>query len=90
MTTISGPTTHISEYDMIRWGDYWRFTELSARKAFEKTFGQNNVEINSYGNVFAATTMLQGISSEELTEDEINYRDRIYPIIISVKAKKIE
>ena len=47
LLTVSGPTAHISEYDMSRWGDYWRFTELSARKAFEKTFGQNNVEIMS-------------------------------------------
>ena len=90
LLTVSGPSTHISEYDMSRWGDYWRFTEQSVLKAFEKTFGQSNVEIKSYGNVLAATSMLQGISSEELTKDEINYCDPIYPMIISVKAKRIK
>ena len=89
LLTVSGPSTHISEYDMSRWGDYWRFTEQSVLKTFEKTFGQNNVEVKSYGNVLAATSMLQGISSEELTKDEINYYDPIYPILISVKAQKI-
>ena len=89
LLTVSGPSTHISEYDRSRWGDYWRFTEQSVLKAFEKTFGQNNVEVKCYGNVLAATSMLQGISSEELTKDEINYYDPIYPILISVKAQKI-
>ena len=89
LLTVSGPSTHISEYDMSRWGDYWRFTEQSVLKAFEKTFGQNNVEVKCYGNVLAATYMLQGISSEELTKDEINYYDPIYPMLITVVAKKI-
>ena len=34
--TLDGPLSHISRYDMDRWGDFWRFTNLSARLAFEK------------------------------------------------------
>jgi SAM-dependent methyltransferase len=30
--------TQISRYDMDRWGDYWRFTSLSARRLFEEVF----------------------------------------------------
>ena len=89
LLTVAGPSSHISEYDMLRWGDYWRFTEQSILKVCEKTFGENNVEVKSYGNVLTATSMLQGISSEELTNDEINYYDPIYPILITVVAKKI-
>jgi hypothetical protein len=89
LLTVAGPSSHISEYDMLRWGDYWRFTEQSILKVCEKAFGENNVEVKSYGNVLTATSMLQGISSEELTNDEINYYDPIYPILITVVAKKI-
>ena len=42
--------SQISRYDMDRWGDYWRFTDLSARRLFEEVFpasgpdGQPRVE----------------------------------------------
>jgi len=37
MVTVAG-ISQISRYDMERWGDYWRFTNLSLQKAFEKVF----------------------------------------------------
>lgn len=30
--------SQISRYDMDRWGDYWRFTTLSAQRLFEEVF----------------------------------------------------
>ena len=52
-------------------GDYWRFTDMSIKKAFEEVFGIGNVEVFSYGNVLTAVALLEGISAEELTRDEI-------------------
>ena len=89
LLTVSGPSTHISEYDMVRWGDYWRFTEKSILKNFEEIFGKENIQVKSYGNVLSAISMMQGIASEELSENEITFNDPLYPIIISVIAKKI-
>jgi hypothetical protein len=87
LVTVSG-LTQISRYDMDRWGDYWRFNTLSAKKMFAEVFGENNVEIDYYGNVLAASALLQGISAEELSSKELMFKDSNYQIIISIKAKK--
>jgi len=87
LVTVSG-ISQISRYDMDRWGDYWRFTDLSIKLAFEKVFGSNNVEIEVYGNVLSAMSFLQGISSEELNNDELFYRDNDYQVTIGIKAIK--
>jgi len=87
LVTVAG-ISHISRYDMDRWGDYWRFTDLSITKAFEEVFGESNVEVETYGNVLATTAFLQGISAEELTKDELFYKDRDYQMTITIKAVK--
>lgn len=87
LVTVAG-ISQISRYDMDRWGDYWRFTDLSMKKAFEEVFGEGNVEVETYGNVLAATAFLQGISAEELTKEELFYKDKDYQMIITIKALK--
>lgn len=87
LITVAG-LCQISRYDMDRWGDYWRFTDLSIHKAFEEVFSGHNVEVASYGNVLTATALLQGISSEELTAEELQHKDQDYQIIITIKATK--
>ena len=89
LLTVTGPTSHISKYDNTKWGDYWRFTGSSSLKSFEKVFGKGNVKVETYGNVLTSTAMMQGLSSNELTKDEVNYKDTSYPLIITVIAKKI-
>jgi SAM-dependent methyltransferase len=87
LATLAG-ATQISAYDMQRWGDYWRFTAQSAEKVFGEIFGAENIEVTSYGNVLTCTAILHGISAEELLPEELNYHDPVYPIIITVKARK--
>jgi len=87
LATVPG-ISQISRYDMDKWGDYWRFTDLSIKKVFEEVFGEGNVEVGSYGNVLAAIAFLHGISAEELTQEEIFYKDKDYQIIITIKATK--
>jgi hypothetical protein len=87
LVTVSG-ISQISRYDYERWGDYWRFTDMSIRKAFEEVFGDGNVEIEVYGNVLSATAFLQGISAEELTKKELFYKDDDYQMTICIKAIK--
>ena len=66
LCTVSG-ASQISRYDMNRWGDYWRFTEASLTKLFEPVFG-NSFSIEGYGNLLAATSLLSGISVEDLPD----------------------
>ena len=87
LVTVSG-ISQISRYDYERWGDYWRFTDISIKKAFEEVFGDGNVETEVYGNVLSATAFLQGISAEELTKEELFYKDNDYQVTICIKAVK--
>lgn len=87
LITVAG-LCQISRYDMERWGDYWRFTNLSLQKTLSKVFGENSVTIETYGNVLAATALLQGLSAEELTKEELDYCDSDYQIIIAAKVVK--
>jgi hypothetical protein len=86
LATVAG-ISRISRYDMERWGDYWRFTPLSAQKLFEKYFSQ--VQIFSYGNVFVAKAFLDGLAVEDLTEKAwLDESDPDYPVTIAVFARK--
>lgn len=87
LITVAG-ISQISRYDMDRWGDYWRFTTKSIQRIFEEVFGKEHVNVVSYGNVLSAVAFLEGISSEELTVDELNFTDANYQVLIAVRAVK--
>jgi peptidoglycan/xylan/chitin deacetylase (PgdA/CDA1 family) len=69
-------------------GDYWRFTAASARRLFERAFGNENVEVECFGNVLAATAFLMGVATEELRPEELDYRDPYHPLLVCVRATK--
>lgn len=87
LATFSG-ISQISRYDMDRWGDYWRFTTLSAKRLFEEVFSAGNVEVRAYGNVFTAIAFLHGLAVDELKQDELDYHDPDYEVLITVRAIK--
>ncbi len=82
----------ISQIAYDQWGDYWcwSFTALSARRMFEEFFPAANVEVNVHGNVLAATAFLQGLATEELRQEELDYCDPHYQVIITIKVVKPE
>jgi SAM-dependent methyltransferase len=80
--------SQVSRYDMDRWGDFWRFTSRSLRNLFADVFGDDTVDLVTYGNVLAATAVLQGITADELTQGELDYHDPDYEVIIGVRARK--
>ena len=80
--------SQISRSDMNRWGEYWRFTTLSARILFEEVFPAENIKVRAHGNVLAAISFLHGLAAEELTKQELNYHDPNYELMITVKAVK--
>ena len=86
LCTVAG-LCQVSRYDMDRWGDYWRFTTKSIQQSFEEAFG-NNVKVTAYGNVLSATALLQGITVEELTREELLFRDDDYQVVITIVATK--
>lgn len=66
----------------------WAFTKLSARQLFQETFGDENVEVEAYGNVLVATALLHGMVTEELRQKELDHNDPDYEVLITLKAVK--
>ena len=88
LATVSG-MAQISLDDFDKWGEYWRFTSLSARLLFEEVFSVGNVTVHPYGNVLAAISFLEGLACEDLKQSELDARDRSYEILIAVRAVKL-
>lgn len=88
LITVAG-LCQISRYDMDRWGDYWRFTDLSLSKLLAKQFGTENVYVETYGNVLTATSLIQGLCAEELEQKELFYQDKDYQVMIAARVKKL-
>jgi glycosyltransferase involved in cell wall biosynthesis len=85
LITVPG-ISQISRYDMDRWGDYWRFTDASARRLFSDVFGAENVTVVTYGNVLAACAFLHGVAVQELQEEELDQHDVDYQMTIGIRA----
>lgn len=89
LATASG-MAQLSLDDFDKWGEYWRFTSLSARYLFEEAFGQGNVTVQAYGNVLAAISFLEGLAREDLKQWELDAVDRSYEILIAIRAVKAQ
>jgi SAM-dependent methyltransferase len=87
LTTFPG-ICQISGYDRERWGYFWSFTSLSARRMFEEVFPSDCVQVNASGNVLVATAFLYGMVTEELKREELDHKDPDYEVVITVRAVK--
>jgi SAM-dependent methyltransferase len=80
--------SQIARHDMENWGEYWRFTTLSARMLFAEVFPEDCVTVRAYGNVLAAIAFLHGIVSAELNGDELDCHDPDYEVLITSRVMK--
>lgn len=87
LITVPG-ISQISRTDYEQWGDYWRFTSMSARRLVAECFGSDNVAVCVYGNVLAATAFLYGLTCEEMRQEEMDFYDPDYEVTIGVRAVK--
>ncbi len=87
LATASG-IAQISRADYEAWGEYWRFTSLSARLVFEEVFPKEQITVRSYGNILAAISFLEGLACEDLTRKELDAVDPNYELLIAVRAIK--
>lgn len=70
------------------WGEYWRFTSMSARRLFGDVFGAANVSVSGHGNLATAGALLAGLAAEDLTADELHSRDPLFECLITLRAEK--
>jgi SAM-dependent methyltransferase len=85
LATVPG-ISQISRYDLERWGDYWRFTSLAARRLFQEVFPEEHITVATYGNVLAAVAFLHGLAAHELQPQELAYHDPDYEVTIGIRA----
>lgn len=80
----------ISQMDRGEWNKTWSWslTPYAARRLFGEFFSETELEVSSHGNVFAATAFLQGVALEEVDSDKLDDVDAVYPVIVSVRARK--
>jgi SAM-dependent methyltransferase len=87
LATVPG-ITKLSPPEDEQFGEWWHFTARSAQRLAEEAFGAGNVEARSYGNVLSAAGFLYGLAASDLTLDELAAHDRLYEVIVGVRAVK--
>jgi SAM-dependent methyltransferase len=85
LLTVPG-ITQIPRAESSSW--YWSFTSLAADRLFRPVFTGGAVDVESHGNVLAATAFLYGLAEHELTDAELDANDPDYPVTITVHAVK--
>lgn len=78
----------ICRYDMDRWGDYWRFTSAAVQRLFGDIFRSDKVWVEAFGNVLVGMAFFYGMASEDLTREELDFKDRDFETLITVRAQK--
>ncbi len=86
LVTVPG-ITRVCREEAEAWGDYWRFTAQSAARLFEEAFGPAAVEVETHGNVLAATAQLHGIAADELDPGALDVHDPDFEVLIGVRAQ---
>jgi hypothetical protein len=85
--TVAG-ISQVSRRDMEKWGDYWRFTNLSLQRLLAEQFG-DGATVQSFGNVRAAQLLLDGIAVEDLPDCSIlDDTDDCYPVTLGFVATR--
>lgn len=87
LATVPG-ITKISPPEDEEFGEWWHFTARSAQRLVEEAFGEGNVQVRSYGNVLSAAGFLYGLAASDLEPEELAARDRLYEVIVGVRAVK--
>jgi SAM-dependent methyltransferase len=87
LATVPG-ITKISPPEDEQYGEWWHFTARSLRRLAEEAFGEGAVEIAAYGNVLTAAGFLYGLAASDLRPDELDARDRLYEVIVGLRAVK--
>jgi SAM-dependent methyltransferase len=87
LATVPG-ITKISRPEDEEFGEWWHYTGRSARRLAEEAFGEGSVEVETFGNVLTASSFLYGLAEADLSTEELAARDRLYEVIVGVRAVK--
>lgn len=87
LATVPGTaSTHRSGSE--RTEQLWSFTRQSMTRLLESHFPGGEIEVESSGNVLAATALLYGMAVEDLQKPELDEHDPEVELIVGVRARK--
>jgi SAM-dependent methyltransferase len=86
LVTVPAVSKVVEEYGAQ--SDFWRFTAACCSALFGDVFGEEQIEVRSYGNVLTAIAFLAGMAQEELKRTELDDHDQRFPVIVAVRAMK--
>jgi SAM-dependent methyltransferase len=88
LITVAG-ISQISRFDYDRWGDYWRFTDLTLRKLLTRRFAEADCRLATFGNVATSCLFLQGVSLEDIPDRKIlDASDPNYQMVVCAVVRK--
>ena len=87
LVTVAG-ISQISRYEADNWGDFYSFHVDAVKRIFGEIFGLENVQVECFGNVKTAISLLYGLCCEDLTAADFAYQDQDYQVILGVVVRK--
>jgi glycosyltransferase involved in cell wall biosynthesis len=86
LVTVPG----ISQIDRGEWGAGWCWSIMpaAATRLFGEVFDPASITVESRGNVYAATAMLEGLAQAEVDLRKLDIFDPAYPVIVTIRARK--
>lgn len=80
--------SQISRYDMDRWGEFWRFTDLSLRRSLEEACPDAAIRVRTWGNVAAAKGYLDGLPAEAFPPEVLDLSDPDYQMVLTAVVER--
>jgi SAM-dependent methyltransferase len=71
-------------------GDFWRLTRAAILRLFGDVFGNDNVTVETYGNVRVCAAFLYGLAAEELSSEDLSLDDQWFPLVHCIRAVRAE
>lgn len=80
----------ISPIDRGEWGYtwFWSLTEIALSRLLVAVFEDRDVEVETFGNVFAAVCFLQGLAVSEVPQAKLDVLDKSFPVIVAAAARR--
>lgn len=78
----------ITSIDRGEWGESWNwsFTETAIGRLLAQSFNDGQVDVSTFGNLFAATAFLHGAAVEEVSRSRLRKLDKAYPVTVAARA----
>ena len=71
--------------------DFWRGPKNADRRANRcRRIVENCIRVEGHGNVLTAIGFLHGLSTRDLRQTELDYRDDDFQVLITIRAVKPE